>query len=100
MPERLITLPIPLAELKQAARLLFGARVGRLTEAEVLQEVQERQGRSEYCQRLGKTFSKRANQLNRVLAASAVLQSNSDVAKELLVLGEIAIAKQSLLSTG
>ena len=35
------------AELKQAARMLFGARVGRLTDSEVFQEVQERQGRSE-----------------------------------------------------
>lgn len=33
-------------EIRQAARLLFGARVGRLTNSEVIAEVQERQAMS------------------------------------------------------
>lgn len=47
---KLIVRDAPSAELKQAARLLFGARVGRLSDDEVFQEVQERQGRSECMQ--------------------------------------------------
>lgn len=63
-----------IAELRQAARALFGARILRLTDSEVSVEVQERQAR--------------------------MLQGALGGSKELLILGEICLVRESLLASG
>ncbi|KAL7006212.1 hypothetical protein EMMF5_004333 [Cystobasidiomycetes sp. EMM_F5] len=60
-------------ELRQASRLLFGTTIGRMSDHDILQMVESRQ--------------------------ACMLQETQDYPKELLVLGEVVIARSQILNT-